>query len=188
MRRVEGLLAALEHQVEVAAHLDTEVLGAGSRCPGWTVRQVLDHSIGVTAKFTAFAAGSTDRPRTPAGDLLGADHRRALRMAADAARAAWSSADMERACHLSFATVSADLAAGINLFDVLAHTWDVASAVGAPIACDDDLWRTGLGAARELLGTTRDPEHYGDEIHTGPTASPRTRFLAYLGRVDGPHR
>ena len=108
----------------------------------------MNHSIGVTLKFADFAAGGTDHPRTPPGDLVGRDHRLALRSAAGAARAAWASADMERPCHLPFGTFPASLAAGINLFDVLAHTWDIAAATGVTLECPDDLWQAGLEAAR----------------------------------------
>src|SRR6185437_14064373 len=51
-------------------------------CPGWSVRDVMNHSIGVTMKFADFAAGGSDHPRTPPGDLVGRDHRLALRSAA----------------------------------------------------------------------------------------------------------
>jgi hypothetical protein len=39
------------------------------------VRDVMNHSIGVTMKFARFAAGGSDHPRTPRGDLVGRDHR-----------------------------------------------------------------------------------------------------------------
>ena len=106
----------------------------------------MNHSIGVTLKFADFAAGGNDHPRTPPGDLVGRDHRLALRSAAGAARAAWVSADMARPCHLPFGTFPAGLAAGINLFDVLAHTWDIAAATGVALECADDLWQAGLGS------------------------------------------
>ena len=44
----------------------------------------MNHSIGVTMKFADFAAGGSDHPRTPPGDLVGRDHRLALRSAAGA--------------------------------------------------------------------------------------------------------
>lgn len=185
VQRVEALLEALEHQVVIGAHLDTALLTVESPCPGWTVREVLNHSIGVTLKFADFASGVSDNPKTPRGDLVGLDHRAALRETADAARSAWSTADMERMCYLSFGTYSSDMAAGVNLFDVLAHTWDIATGVGAELDCADDLWNTGLKAARDLIGGDRDPIHYGLEIPVGPSASPRARFLGYLGRTDG---
>jgi hypothetical protein len=70
----------------------------------------MNHSIGVTLKFADFATGGNDHPRTPPGDLVGRDHRLALRSAAAAARAAWTSADMARPCHLPFGTFPASLA------------------------------------------------------------------------------
>jgi uncharacterized protein (TIGR03086 family) len=88
--------------------------------PGWTVRDVIGHSIGVTLKFAAFAAGTTDQPRTPKGDLVGADHHLAFEKAAQAAKASWA-VDLSRTCLLPFGEFPADLAAGINLFDLLAH-------------------------------------------------------------------
>ena len=128
----------------------------------------MNHSIGVTLKFADFAAGGNDHPRTPPGDLVGRDHRLALRSAAAAARAAWASADMARPCHLPFGTFPASLAAGINLFDVLAHTWDIAAATGVALECADDLWQAGLEAARAVIGPGRDPRQYAPEI---PVAS-----------------
>ena len=106
-------------------------------------------------KFADFAAGGSDHPRTPPGDLVGRDHRLALRSAAGAARSAWASADMARPCHLPFGTFPASLAAGINLFDVLAHTWDIAAATGVALECADDLWQAGLEAAQAVIGPGR---------------------------------
>jgi uncharacterized protein (TIGR03086 family) len=145
---------------------------------------VVNHSVGVTLKFADFAAGGSDHPRTPPGDLVGRDHRLALRSAAGAARSAWASADMERPCHLPFGTFPAGLAAGINLFDVLAHTWDIAAATGVTLECPDELWQAGLEAARAVIGPGRDPRQYAPEIPVAAAASPRQRFLAFTGRAE----
>jgi uncharacterized protein (TIGR03086 family) len=144
----------------------------------------MNHSIGVTMKFADFAAGGSDHPRTPPGDLVGRDHRLALRSAAATARAAWASADMARPCHLRFGTFPASLAAGINLFDVLAHTWDIAVATGVALECADDLWHAGLEAAQAIIGPGRDPRQYALEIPLARVASPRQRFLAFTGRAE----
>lgn len=55
-------------------------------------------------------------------------------------------------CDLPFGSFSADLAAGINLFDVLAHTWDIATASDVEVDCADDLWSVGLAAGRTVIG------------------------------------
>ena len=58
----------------------------------------MNHSIGVTMKFADFAAGGSDHPRTPRGDLVGRDHRLALRSAAGAARSAWAATGVTLEC------------------------------------------------------------------------------------------
>ena len=180
----EALAAALDAQAETGRQVRAAQLGLESPCPGWSVHDVINHSLGVTLKFADFAAGRTDRPRAPAGDLVGRDHALALRRAAEAARVAWASADLTRPCQLPFGTFPAGLAAGINLFDVLAHTWDIAAATGAGLRCADDLWIAGLDAARAVIGPARDLRHYAAEITVHPGASPRQRFLAFLGRAE----
>jgi uncharacterized protein (TIGR03086 family) len=182
--RAEALIASLDIQAATGQQVRAWQLPLQSPCPRWSVREVMNHSIGVTLKFTGFAAGRTDHPQPPAGDLIGRDHALALRSAADQARAAWATADLTRHCHLSFGTFPADVAAGINLFDALAHTWDIATATGVSLHCDDDLWSAGLEAARIVIGPSRDMRHYAAEILVSAHAPPRQRFLAFLGRRE----
>ncbi len=180
----DDLIAALALQEEVVARLDRSGLRADSPCPGWTVGDVLNHSVGVTRKLSAFASGATDAPRTPSGDLLGDDPVLALLTAANAARDAWTRADMARLCRLPFATLSAEATAGLNLYDVLAHTWDIATGAGIALACSDDLWIAALGAAQVVIGPSRDHAHYGPAVAITPAATPRQRFLSFLGRCE----
>ena len=182
--RLEALLGALETQVRVGRRIRADQLSLSTPCQDWSVREVMNHSIGVTLKFADFASGAADHPRSPPGDLVGPDHCGALRWCADAASTAWSSADMTRSCDLPFGSFSADLAAGINLFDVLAHTWDIATASDVEVDCADDLWSVGLAAGRTVIGTNRDLSHYAPELPAGPTARARERFLRFLGRVE----
>jgi uncharacterized protein (TIGR03086 family) len=153
--------------------------------PGWDVAQVINHSIAVTCKFAAFASGTTDRPRTPVHDLIGTDHRVAFNNAADRALAAWHRADLRRNCHLPFGTFTAGLAAGINLFDLLAHGWDIHQATGATFTCPHTAWQAGLNVARRVIGEQRDPRHYAPQVPAPPDASAQIQLLRYLGRAAG---
>jgi uncharacterized protein (TIGR03086 family) len=182
VRAPDALIDALELQGSVAERVPADAVDDRSQCDSWTIGEVLNHSIGVTRKFTAFASGVTDRPHAPPGDLLGDDHHRALRDTIDAAREAWAAADMSRTCHLGFGAFPADAAAGINLFDVLAHTWDIAAAIDADLDPTSGLWVVGLHAAQAAIGPVRDPNHYGPEIPVSSSAVPLVRFLALLGR------
>jgi uncharacterized protein (TIGR03086 family) len=147
---------------------------------------VLNHSLGVTAKFTDFASGITDEPHARQGDLPGADHHTAARATVEVAKAAWRAADMTRTCRLSFGTFPAQTVAGINLFDALAHTWDIASPLAVELDADDELWRIGLRVARQVIGPARDSAHYGEEIPISRPADPMRLFLAFLGRNPPP--
>ena len=181
---LEALIDALDLQVGVGGQVQASQLSLVSPCPGWTVRDVMNHSIGVTMKFTHFAAGATDTPHAPPGDLIGRDHRQALRATARAAQKAWTSADLGRSCRLSFGTFSADAILAINLVDVLAHTWDISVATGVKIGCDESLWTAGLDAAHIVIGPDRDEGQYGQEIPVLPPATDRRRFLGFVGRHD----
>lgn len=160
-------------------------LALGSPNPGWDVAKVVNHVIAVTWKFSVFASGRTSRPRTPDHDFIGDDHRAAFSQVADYAMVAWQRADLRRKCYLPFGTFTADLAAGINLFDLLAHGWDIHRATGAAFSCPTAAWEAGLTAARCVIGEYRDPRHYAPEILTRPGASPQIQLLAYLGRAPG---
>jgi uncharacterized protein (TIGR03086 family) len=179
---IDSLLAALEHQVAVARAIHPDDLERPSACDGWSIAEVLHHSVGVTRKLSAFASGATSAPHALAGDLIGADHGRALEMAMTEAREAWSATDLTRTCTLSFGAFTATDTAGINLFDVLAHTWDVAAAMQMSLSIPDELWDRGLVAARVVIEPDRDPVHYGAALDCPASAPAMTRFLAYLGR------
>ena len=183
MRFIEELRAALAAQLATLGALTPDQLAVASACPDWSVGQVTDHSLGVTNKFTAFADGATDAPRTPAGPQFVGSPGPALRAAGRASDLAWASCDPARRCELPFGTFPAELAAGINLFDVLAHTWDAASPLGLQIRCADSIWEAGLAAARAVIDGGRDLAHYGSAHAVDPAAPAATHFLAYLGRV-----
>jgi uncharacterized protein (TIGR03086 family) len=180
---VDALVTALEAQWALGTRVSAADLSRPTRCPGWSVSDVMSHSIGVTLKFAEFASGTTERPRTPAGDLLGDGLEPALRAAVHSARTSWSRTDMSRECHLAFGTFPAELAAGINLVDVLAHGWDVGAFGDAAFECGDEVWSVGLEMAQRFMGPERDRDHYGAEIMVPGSSPPVQRFLGYLGRA-----
>jgi uncharacterized protein (TIGR03086 family) len=180
---VTALLAALAALEELVHDPVPGWRGRPSRCPGWTVDEVVNHSLAVTSKFTAFATGATDAPTTPVGDLVGDDPYAAVGAAHAAARLAWVGVDRTRMCRLPFGTFTAEVAAGINAVDVLAHGWDIGPVGDRRYRCGDEVWRCGLASARLLIGPHRDDDHYGPEVVAGPEADDEVRFLAYLGRV-----
>jgi uncharacterized protein (TIGR03086 family) len=112
---------------------------------------VLNHVVATTTKFSVFARGLTDSPRTPVGDLLGDDPLCAFERCRTSSADAWGRVDLHRACRLPFGTFPASEAAAINAFDVLVHTWDIARAVAVPFEPAPRLTHLAYRAAVRLV-------------------------------------
>lgn len=124
------LAVALDAAADVVSRLEADEWELPTRCTSWSTRDVLAHLVATTTKFTAFASGVTDAPRTPREDVLADDPLAAFPHCRAASAQAWRSADLRRVCRLPFGTFTASEAAAVNAFDVLVHTWDIAQAVG----------------------------------------------------------
>jgi uncharacterized protein (TIGR03086 family) len=182
VNQVAALLQALDAQVDVGGRLTPLDLQRESLCAGWSIRDTLSHSIGVTLKFAAFAAGRTDHPHAPKTDLVGPDHVAALQSTTAEARRAWQDADLSRQCHLPFGTFTAIEAAAVNMFDVVAHTLDVSVPTGLDVGLSDEVVEAALATARALIGPSRDLDQYGPELCSADGDPLPVRFLHFLGR------
>lgn len=182
MDAFEGHVGALDALVALVGSASRSDLAGPSRCPRWTSCEVLNHSMAVTLRIAQFASGETERQLLPDGDLVTSDPARSLGDVVATARRAWGSTDRSRVCHLSFGDFDAESAAGINMFDVLGHGWDISLLNDRSLNCEDARLKVGLDAARAVLGPRRDRRHYWPELVVGPGASGHERFLAYPGR------
>ena len=183
----DALVQALDVQVAVCEDITREQLALGSMCEGWTVGDVINHSVGTTTKFAAFASGATDSPHAPDGDLVGPDHRHAVRAARNpSGRRAGPPPTRRGRATCRSGTFSSDLAAGINLFDVVAHTWDIAVPTSTTMVCPDAVWEAALRAAAVVLGRERGRDHYDRETAPAPGDSAADRLLRFLGREPHP--
>jgi uncharacterized protein (TIGR03086 family) len=182
------LAQALDHLgTTVINALRTTDLALATPCPGWEVRDVLNHLVSTTAKFTMFAAGETDSPHSPPGDLLGEDVQDSFWQAAAASALAWDEPNhAPSTCRLPFGEFPAAFAADINLFDALVHGWDIASAVALPFAMPEPLVGIALCVAEQLCTTEAIwAGHYGPPGEVGAGGfplTPATRLLVLTGR------
>ncbi len=93
---------------------------------------------------------------------------------ADAA-AAWRTADMARTCRLSYGELPASAATEVNAVDLVAQTWDIATAAAIPLlGADEHVWVAALNAAQNLIG----PAESRDSAHYAPSAPTLGRGLA----------
>lgn len=146
-----ALEEALHGASEVVRRLESRHMSLATPCPGWSVADVLNHVVATTTKFTQFAEGQTDTPRTPRGDLLLADPWLAFEQCRAASATAWRTVDWQRTCRLPFGAFSAAFAAAINTFDALVHTWDLAQAVAMRIEPSRRLVQVAHAAAVRLV-------------------------------------
>src|SRR6185437_10727923 len=82
-----------------------------------------------------------------------------------------------------FGTFPADAAAMMNLSEVVVHTWDIATALGADATIDPSIAEMGYEFYRlRSLDPSRAHGAFGAETPVEPRAPPADRLLALLGR------
>ena len=179
---IDGLDGAYQHCAKVIDGVDDTQLALPTPCSEWDVRATTDHLIGATWMFTLVNQGQA--VGEDAGGIAGRDPIVALDDAAAANAASWrmpGSFDGVRS--YPFGTFPADAAAMINLCEVVVHTWDLATALGADATIDPALAAMLDSFYRPInLDPYRAHGAYGAEIPIDSSAPPAHRLLAKLGR------
>ena len=118
----DSLDSTFQHTHRVIAGVRPEQWDDATPCTDWTVRDLLDHMIGVVSGLGAAAAGA---PREPF--VLSADPVGQFDAASAAAMAAWRSPGvLERIVDGGAGPMPGQVLAGINLLDTATHSWDLA--------------------------------------------------------------
>jgi uncharacterized protein (TIGR03086 family) len=176
---------ALDATGRIVAAIPADSWQAGTPCPEWDVRGLVNHLVAGNLWAAQLGAGATldqvgDRFD---GDVLGADPVAAYAASADAASDVFGRPGaLEKQCAVSYGPVAGSVYAGHRFIDVLIHGWDLAAATGQDAALDDDL----VEACRQTVEPQIDPLQGSGAFATGvpvpPGASSQTRLLAMLGR------
>lgn len=144
---------------------------APSPCTDWDARGVLEHVIG--GHDHMFLRPLDAKPDRPKDDPVA---RWAVTFAAiEAALSAPGVLDDEQYARL----------VPIMTVDVLAHTWDLARAVGADDTLDADLCQAALETVAPNEAAIRGSEMFGDAVPVPADAPVQDRLLAFLGRDPG---
>ncbi len=151
-----------------------EQWSATTPCEGWTVRELVDHAVGVQSQYLGGLVGA-EIPE-------GADWptaRDAIRTALGAEGALEGTTEMG-----PMGTVPKTVPMGVSASDLLIHTWDLARAIGA----DETLPAGPVSAA--YAGLQRFPEQamraegmFGAAVECADDADEQTRMLAFAGRT-----
>lgn len=158
---------------------------AATPCAEWTVRDLCNHVIGENRWMPPMMAGRTVAEVGDAldGDLLGDDASRAWdEAAAEALAAVREPGAMERTVHLSFGDFSGRFYVGQVLSDHVIHGWDLARALGADEAQDEELVRFAYDELVPQFEQWRAAGAFGPKVEVPEDADVQTKLLAEAGR------
>lgn len=159
------------------ARLDGALLDRPTPCTEWTVRELVEHTLGAIGMF-ASAAGA---PPPAAGSAVQATLVERFDTAVERNLAAWRALpDPAATLTLPFGEFPAGLAVGMNHLDSLVHGWDIGSALGLSVAWPDDVSDAAMRTAQVRCPLGRGGA-FGAEVGTTSTSS-QDRLLAFTGR------
>lgn len=179
---VTAIERSYEQTSTLVAGLDAAQLGAPSPCSGWDVRATLNHLLGATWMFTLVNQGHA--AGEDAGDVIGDDPSLAVVAAAKENLATWRQPEaLEGTRTYPFGTFPADMAALLNLEEVVVHNWDIARATGIDVTADDDVAQLVYDWATSIpLDEFRAHGAFGPEVAVPASAPTVDRLMGLLGR------
>jgi uncharacterized protein (TIGR03086 family) len=158
-------------------HLDRQ-----TPCTQWRVRDLFGHIIVGGTTFAAVVRG--DEP--PAEVVTGPDSALAAEAsaaAADVDEAFRRPGALERVVTTPFGEMPGGAFAGLLAFDLLVHSWDLATATGQEVDVPDDVVVQVDAFARAALEPElRGPRSFAPEVDPPAGASPLERLVAFSGR------
>jgi len=179
MNVVDSLEQTFAHAHGVIAGVRPEQLTDKTPCEEWTVRDLLNHMIGVVAGIGASAAGEP-RPEF----VLADDPASQFESAARSTLAAWRAPGvLERTVDGPAGPMPGKVLASINLLDTATHTWDLATATGQPSELPDAVASAAMEASRMVVSPALRPGRFAPEQQTPAGASPTAQLVAFLGRT-----
>jgi uncharacterized protein (TIGR03086 family) len=179
---LEHLGGALDAVGDLITKVRPEQWSAPTPCAEWTVRQLVNHLIGMNRVFAVLLADESAPPR-PAGDCVEDDPVGAYRDSAARLQAAFAQPGvLERSYHGPLGTATGAERLQIRLYDLLAHAWDLAQATGQPAELPNDLAEQSLAFVRAQLADQTRPGRFGPAQIVPDHAPAIERPVAFLGR------
>jgi uncharacterized protein (TIGR03086 family) len=176
---LDALEQTFDHAHDVIAGVRADQFDDKTPCAEWTVRDLLDHMIGVVAGLGSAAAG-----KPPSPFELAADPAAQFQTAAAEALEAWRAPGvLDTIVDGGPGPMPGHVLAGINLLDTATHSWDLATATGQPATLPDDVATAALGASRATISPEIRPGRFGPEVAAPAGASATDALVAFLGRT-----
>lgn len=155
---------------------------APTPCTDWTVRQLVDHLIGMNRVFTALLADEPAPRRAAAGHVESDPVGTYRETAATLLLAFASPGVIEREYRGPLGSATGADRLQIRQYDLLAHGWDLAQATGQPADLPDDLAELSLAFARAQLTEEYRPGRFAPAQAVDEHTPAIGRLAAFLGR------
>jgi uncharacterized protein (TIGR03086 family) len=154
-------------------------------CPDYTVADLCEHVVGLTAEFT-LSARKSPAPEAPGpvdGARLAGDWRRQVGTGLVALGEAWrQDGAWVGETHAGPVTLPAPVTAEVALDELVVHAWDVAVATGQPYDPDPAAVETCLRFVASFDAPADDGGLFGPPVPTTPDAPALDRLVALTGR------
>lgn len=155
---------------------------APTQCMDWTVHRLVEHLVG---KNLVFAAVLAEQPLPRRGDGVPTDQlARAYRdSAAVLVNAFGQPGVLDRSYQGPLGAATGAERLKIRMYDLLAHGWDLAQALGRPADLPEDAVEESLAFARADGRAVRPGGGcFGPARHVADAAPAIVRLVAFLGR------
>ena len=155
---------------------------APTQCMDWTVHRLVEHLIG---KNLVFAAVLAEQPLPQRGDGVPSDRLgRAYRESAAVLLDAFGQPGaLDRSYQGPLGVATGTERLKIRMYDLVAHGWDLAQALGRPADLPEDAAEESLAFARADGRAVRPGGGcFGPARPVADTAPPIVRLVAFLGR------
>jgi uncharacterized protein (TIGR03086 family) len=182
----DTLERAFASTAKVLGGVSAGQLDDATPCASWTVRDLVNHVIGVPFFFAAAAEGgpapSGDSPDFASGDIV-AQYNDGAGRAVKAFRAEGA---MDRTMKMPFGEMPGSVVANIAATDSFTHGWDLARATGQPTDLDpglaEELLVNAKAAFPDSMRGADGVAPFGPEVAAAPGACAADRLAAFLGR------
>jgi uncharacterized protein (TIGR03086 family) len=178
------LARAYDQTVAVLGLVAPPDLGRPTPCTEFDVAALGGHIVFASGRLAMFGRGepAPDEPSvpTPMADWVPA----VADAAADVATVWADSALLDREIVVPWGSYPGTAMVDMYMIELVAHSWDLATAIGATGGLDDGL----AAVALEVAGQIIPPDFRGGEMPFGPVvavaddAAPYARFAGFMGR------
>jgi uncharacterized protein (TIGR03086 family) len=171
---VRVLSRALDQTGDVLDHVHAGHLDAPTPCADWNVAALVDHLVATPVNFLTMLRGEQPDWAAPPPHIAGGWPAE-FRSHADDLIHAWHQVEA--------AGAPTTMPPEWQVAELAVHTWDLARAIGFPVArLDPEVAATGLAFMRGALRPEVRGDAFGPERPAPPDAGPYDALAAFAGR------